>query len=145
MHGFAMHRIHVGPVEPLTDLGGHPNRAQVIGSNEADDSVDLRVGPGPPKRGGRRLRGKAVAPSGAVKAPGGSDAGPWLVRMVKPDTADGLSGHLLDDAPLTVSAQLPMAKHAVGVLQRHLETTGRFCERDLLLLHDLRIPEDACQ
>src|SRR5688572_10277370 len=142
MHRFSMHGIHVGALEAFTDLRGNPLRPKITGSNEADDTVDLRVCPGPPQRRCRRLRRKAVAPSSAMKHPAEVDAGPWLLRMVKPDAADDLSGRLLDDAPLTISAQFPVAKHAGSILHRHIKTAGRFFECDLLLLHDLRIPED---
>ncbi len=63
--------------------------------------------------------------------------------MVKTDAADHVTRHFLDDGPMTVSAQLPVTEHVVGVLHRQLETAWRFAERDLLLRHDLRIPEDA--
>jgi hypothetical protein len=98
----------------------------IIGANEADDTVDPGVLPDPSKRGGRRLRRKAVAPAGAVKDPAEIDAWPWSLRMVKTDTADHVSGQLLDYRPLTVSAQLPLAQHVVGVLQRQIEAARRF-------------------
>jgi hypothetical protein len=63
MHGFAVHGVHVRPLEMFTDLRGNPNRAEIIGSDEADDTVDLRVFPDPFKGGCRRLRRKAVPPS----------------------------------------------------------------------------------
>jgi hypothetical protein len=36
MHGFAMHGVRVGSLETFADLRGNPNRAQIIGCNEAD-------------------------------------------------------------------------------------------------------------
>lgn len=145
MYGFAMHGVHVGSLETFTDLRGNPKRAMIIGGNEADDTVDLSVFPNPSKRRCRRLGREAVAPSGAVKDPAEIDTGPWSLRMVKTHTADHVPSRLLDDRPVTVSAPLPLAEHVLGVLQRKVETARWFNQRDLLLLHDLRIPEDAHQ
>ena len=77
-----MHGVHVGSLETFTDLRGNPNRAKIIGCNEADDPVDLSVFPDPSKRGYRRLSRKAVAPSGAVKDPTEIDTGPLWLRMI---------------------------------------------------------------
>src|SRR6266550_1823276 len=109
MHRFAMHRVHVGSLETFTDLRGNPNRAKIIGCNEADDTIDQRVVPDPSQRGCRRLSRKPVAPSRAVDDPAEIDTGPWALRMVKTDNADHASRRLLDDRPLPVSAQLPLA------------------------------------
>src|ERR1700704_1296909 len=113
-----MHGVHVGPLETFTDLRGNPNRATITGCNEADDAVDLRVCPDPSERGCRRLGRKAVAPAGAVQDPAEIDPGPLSLRMVETDTADHASGQLLDDRPLTVATQVPLANHVAGVLQR---------------------------
>src|SRR5688572_2992506 len=126
MHGLAVHRVHVSPFEAFADLRGHSNRAQIMGSNEADDPVDLSEFPDPSKRRCCRLSRKALAPSGAMKDPAEVDAGPLSLRMVQTDTADYVSRRLFDDCPLTVAAQLPLAKHGVGVLQRPVETARLF-------------------
>jgi hypothetical protein len=133
MHGFAMHRVDVGPLETFTDLRGNPNRATIIRCNEAHDPIDRRVSPSPLKRGSRRFRRKAVAPSGAVQDPAEIDTGPGSLRMVKANTADHVSRRPLDDRPMTVSAQLPMSEHLLRVFQRQVEATRRFEQSDLLL------------
>jgi hypothetical protein len=63
--------------------------------------------------------------------------------MIKPDNADHVSRRFLGDTPVAIPAQLPLADHPAGVLQRQVETAGRFGERDLLLRHDLGVPQDV--
>ncbi len=77
VHGFAVHGIHVSPLETFTDLRGNPNRAQIIGCNEADDAINVSAFPRPPKRGCGRLGREALAPSGAVNTPAEIDTGPF--------------------------------------------------------------------
>src|SRR6185295_9060087 len=108
MHGLAVQRVGVGALETFTDLRGDPDRAKVVGGDQADDAVDRRRFPGPSQRRGRSLGGQAAAPARPVKDPAEIDAGPGPLRMVKTDTADHVSRLLLDDRPLTVAAPLPL-------------------------------------
>ena len=133
MARFAAHGIHVRSIEPFADFHG-PNRSKVIRRDEADDLIDLGGPPDPRKRRGRRLSGKAVAPSGAVKHPTEIDPRPRSRRMVEADAADHVSRRVLDDTPLTISADLPLADHVVAVLPREIEAARRVEQRDLFPL-----------
>jgi hypothetical protein len=43
VHGFAVHRVHAGSIETLTDLRGNPDRTTIVGCNEAEDTAAASV------------------------------------------------------------------------------------------------------
>ena len=143
VRGLAVHGVHAGLLETFADLRGNPDGGQVVGGDQADDTGDRCVGPGPFEGGGRRLGRKPEAPPGSVDDPAEIDTRPGLLRMVEADTANHLPCRLLHNGPLTVTAQLPLANHLVAVLCRQFQAARRFEQRDLLPRDDVRIPDDA--
>lgn len=142
VHGAAVYRIGIRPIEAFTDFRGDPLRTKIVRSNQADDPIDLGVRPHPIERGLGRFGRQSAAPARAVNRPSEIDTWPRPLGMVNTHTPNHVSCRVLDDTPLTVPALLPMADHVHCVLPREIEAAGRLEQCDLLLLDDLRIPED---
>ena len=138
-----MYRVDVGSIEALTDLGGDALGAKIVGPDKADNAGNRCVRPSPFECGARRLGGHSAAPPGAMDRPAEVDARPGPLGMIEPNAADYLSRWLLHHRPLAVATQLPVSNHVAGILSREIEAAGRLEQCDLLLLDDLRIPEDT--